>query len=64
MDLCSSRPMGYSMGYIPWTAINEWAIRHVIDDRDQFEMLRYVVKEMDQFWVSHFQAGQVEKKEI
>lgn len=64
MDLCSSRPMGYSMGYIPWTAINQWAIRHMVTDTDQFEMLRYVVKEMDQFWVDHFQTRQETKKEI
>ena len=54
MDLCTTRQMVHGLGYISWSAINDWAIRHELADQDEFEVLRYVVEKMDQFWVDHF----------
>jgi hypothetical protein len=54
MDLCGTREMGQSLGFIPWTAVHQWAMRHEILDPDDFEELRYVVGAMDEFWINHF----------
>ena len=56
MDLCASRQMVHGVGYIPWDSLNTWATRHTINDSDQFELLRYVVSKMDEFWVEHFKG--------
>lgn len=48
--------MGHSVGYIPWSAIRDWAIFQGVTDPDEFEVLRYVVQKMDTFWVEFFQA--------
>lgn len=58
MDLCASRPMVNGVGYIPWTAVNDWALRHSVDSVDEFAVLRYVVAKMDEFWVDHFRKRQ------
>jgi hypothetical protein len=39
-------------GPIPWTAINEYAIRHAIDGED-FEELVEMVRKMDNAWLDH-----------
>lgn len=54
MDLCGSRQLVNGMGHIPWSAVNDWAIRFAIHDPDQFEILRFVVGKMDEYWVEHF----------
>lgn len=54
MDLCGTRQMANGLGFIPWTAINDWAVRQAVNDSDQFEVLRYVVGQMDEFWVDYF----------
>lgn len=53
-DLCGDREMVNGLGFIPWTAVNAWAQRQGITDVDEFEMLRYVVGQMDEWWVGHF----------
>ena len=57
MDLCTTRQMGGGMGYISWSAVHAWALRHELADTDEFEELRYVVQKMDEFWVDHFRQG-------
>ena len=54
MDLCGTRQLVHGLGSIPWTAINEWAFRHAIVHEDEFEMLRYVVGKMDEWWCNYF----------
>ena len=54
MDLCASRQLVNGLGFIPWSAVNDWAARHSIVDGDEFEVLRYVVWKMDEWWVDYF----------
>lgn len=51
LDLDSSRSLGLSMGPIPWTAINEWAKRHEVEDQEDFDDLVYMVSRLDAQWV-------------
>jgi hypothetical protein len=53
-DLCGTRPVGQTVGWIPWTAINDWAKRNGIDDPDEFEVLKKLVVQMDVAWIEHF----------
>jgi hypothetical protein len=54
MDLCSTRQLVHGLGYIPWPAVNDWASRHTVNNADEFEVLRYVVWKMDEWWVNFF----------
>lgn len=56
-DLCGSRQMVNGLGFIPWDSVDRWARRHDIRDEEQFEMLRYVVGKMDEYWVDYFRKG-------
>ena len=44
MSLNSCRPIGEGVGFIPWTAINEYAKRHDIED---FNMFCEVMQHLD-----------------
>ncbi len=51
-DLNTSRQLGMAEGPIPWTAINQWAIRHHIVD-DDFDRLVLILKGMDAVYMKH-----------
>jgi hypothetical protein len=36
-----------SIGQIPWTAVNEYALRHGIDDVDDFDYLLTMIRGID-----------------
>jgi len=57
MDLCGCRAMGYSVGYIPWTAINDWATRYGVVDAEEFSILHRMVQALDTLWVEHFRTS-------
>ena len=46
MQLTTCRPVSEIVGPIPWTAINQFAIRHDITG-DDFDDLVYLIGEMD-----------------
>ena len=56
-DLHTARPQGMGGGGpIPWTAINEWALRHGVDG-DDFDDLVMMVRAQDGTWLE-YQADQ------
>jgi len=57
MELTGTRPFGYSVGYIPWTAIDAWARRHRIVDPFQFSTLCRMVTALDIEYVTQSQAN-------
>jgi hypothetical protein len=52
-QLNSCRQFGMAVGPIPWTAVNEYAMRHGIVDMDDFEEFRFLIVAMDETFLSH-----------
>jgi hypothetical protein len=50
--LTTCRQIGMGIGPIPWTAINEFCVKHQLnsDDQDDFE---YLIEQMDDAYVQH-----------
>jgi hypothetical protein len=54
-DLAGTRPIvPGGVGWIPWSAIDAWALRYDITDLDDFEDLKDHVMALDVVWVEHF----------
>lgn len=54
-DLSTDRPfsaMG-GAGPIPWSAIDRYAARHEIDDPDDFDRLRRMIRAQDRAYLDH-----------
>lgn len=48
LELDTCRPLGMSsVGQIPWTAVNEYALRHGITDLDDFDYLLAIIRGID-----------------
>lgn len=48
LELDTCRPLGMSsVGQIPWTAVNEYALRHGIVDVDDFDYLLTMIRGID-----------------
>jgi hypothetical protein len=45
-DLSTCRPIGMAVGFIPWTAIIEWARFHGLD-REATQILVDVIRKLD-----------------
>lgn len=53
MDLTSCRTTGYGTeGPIPWTATQQWAETHDLDN-EQLEDLHYFIPQMDDVYLKH-----------
>ncbi len=52
-ELGTCRPIGMGgAGYIPWTAIDQYARRKKYSD-EEFDVLLYMVRKMDDAWIDH-----------
>lgn len=52
-QLSTTRQMGSgSVGPIPWTAVNDWAIRHGLED-DVFDYLLSLIHGIDDTYLNH-----------
>ena len=51
-DLASDRDFGMSEGPIPWTAMNDYALRYSLSN-DEFDRLCYIIKAMDKEYLKH-----------
>jgi len=60
-ELSDDRLGGMSEGGIQWTAINEYAKRHEIDDIDDFQRFMKLVKRMDIEYLKYREKKQTEK---
>lgn len=54
-DLSTDRPLGAmgGAGPIPWSAIDRYAARHEIDDPDDFDRLRRMIRAQDRAYLDH-----------
>lgn len=54
-DLTSERQLGAmgGCGSIPWTAIDRYAARQGLDDLDDFERFRSIIRAMDGAYLAH-----------
>lgn len=52
LDLTSCRQLGMTLGPIPWTAVNDYAIDLGLDE-ESTEDLHHFVRAMDNVYVSH-----------
>lgn len=54
-DLSTDRPLGAmgGAGPIPWSAIDRYAARHEIDDPEDFDRLRRMIRVQDQAYLNH-----------
>jgi hypothetical protein len=61
--LTTCRSVGMGIGPIPWTAINEFALRYGLseDDQDDFEFL---IEQMDDAYVKHMNEKSEKEKGI
>lgn len=50
-ELSTTRQMGFGLGPIPWTAINDYAWRYGIVATDHFDHLVTFVRAMDEAWL-------------
>jgi hypothetical protein len=46
---------GEGLRSLPWTAINEYARQHGLDD-DEVEDFRLLMRAMDEVWLAHYQT--------
>jgi len=53
MDLTGTRPVGGSLGFIPWTAIDAWATRYKIIEAFEFQVLCRMVTALDLEYLAH-----------
>ena len=51
-DLGRDRPIGFSIGPIPWSSIERYAVRHSMGD-DEFERFQNVIYAMDAVYLEH-----------
>lgn len=61
LELSSCRQIGYAPGPIPWTAVQEYARTHGLDE-EQCEDMHIFVQEMDTVYVSHMSKKASAKK--
>lgn len=54
-DLSTDRPLGAmgGAGPIPWSAIDRYAARHEIDDLDEFDRFRRMIRAQDRAYLDH-----------
>lgn len=51
-DLHTDRPVGMGVGPIPFGAIDQYAARYSIDDLDDFEAFRELIRAMDDAYLT------------
>jgi hypothetical protein len=56
--LTTDRQSGMGVGPIPWTALDRWAVRHAIDDPDEFDEFEELIMSMDQVYLEHVRKEQ------
>jgi len=47
-ELSTCRPVGMTTGSIPWTAINEYAVRYEVNSPDEFDRFVKLLYAMDE----------------
>lgn len=50
LELCTCRSVGFGTGPIPWTAVNEYAMRHSLTD-EEFDTFSAAIKRLDVVYV-------------
>lgn len=60
MDLTSCRQIGMSLGPIPWTAVNDYALYLGLDE-EQSEDLHLFVRALDNEYMSHHNKKSAKK---
>ena len=53
LDLSQDRTIGFSLGPIPWRAINDWAIRYSITDPEEFQILKELIWKIDTAYLKY-----------
>ncbi len=61
MDLTSCRTMGFGMGQIPWTTINDYAVANKFSE-EQTEDLLHHIRFMDHAYLDHWNKKQKDKQ--
>ncbi len=51
-DLSTDRPSGFGVGAIPFTSINTFAERYGIDDLDEFDRFKRLIRVMDRAFLA------------
>jgi len=51
-ELSTCRPQSYSLGLIPWTAINDFAKRYNLE-REEFDEFSQIIRGLDSFLVKY-----------
>lgn len=46
-ELSTDRPVGMGIGAIPWSSINSFAVRHGIEQIDDFEQFSFLIRAID-----------------
>ena len=60
--LSTDRQVGFGVGPIPWSAIDQFAQRYGIVDIDEFERLNYLIRVMDGVYLEDAAAKAKSKK--
>jgi hypothetical protein len=55
-DLSTDRQQGFGIGPIPWTSLDRYAVRHAIDDPDEFDRFRQLMQAMDSAYCEHVKS--------
>lgn len=50
-SLSTDRPVGFSIGMIPFSSIDRYATRYGFDSVEEFSILEYVIRRMDQVYL-------------
>lgn len=61
-ELSTDRPSGFGPGPIPFTSIDAYARRHMIDDPDEFAFFTDLIREMDRAYLDKIRANAEKKK--
>lgn len=52
-ELNTTRSIGFGIGAIPWTAINDYASRYGVTGIDLFDAFTLFVRALDDAWLEH-----------
>jgi len=63
-ELSADREVGFAMGRIPFTSIDRYAVRYEIDEIDEFDRFREMMRSMDAEFRRFYEPGKKPVREV